>query len=302
MNVVETKYQKYSYSISNKDYPTALIWARNVMEEICREILLKHNYKVKPKDNISSYLTEITKNKWVESELLLDFRIVQNYGNFANHAQGREILKIDKPFSSTPIMSLQKIMIWYRNEFCPPVDDFSNKKRDSYNSFIAKSSFQIFIRSIIKRLHIYLAFVNPAILIFFLPFVASVTSTVLILIDDDSEYGVVDRRLGEYLKEQIDKNSLFRPVIVKNSFYSKIKKITNPKLIFQLGLSSIPRGEIITRIGDEEIKYPLHLDQNTYYLMLTGRTPLETLNLLSEFVEDKKGLNLYLTMLPKLLT
>ncbi|MCB9500255.1 MAG: hypothetical protein H6690_03290 [Erysipelotrichaceae bacterium] len=297
MDIVEEYYKKVKTYIKSKDYPTALIWSRRVIEEICKEVLEKNGYKVKPKDNISTYLTEITKNEWLPSVVLLDFRIIQNFGNFANHGKGKEILDIDETLCATPLQSLNKIMVWYRNEFQNAEAIPLNLSKQNYKNFLKKSSLVIFLQSFAHRRLTFFANGNSGFLALFLPFLTSRIMFLVIVIDDNYEYGVIDRRIGEYLRWQIDKKSFRRPFLLTKKTFDKVQRFYKNVLVLYIGITDNLGLNSIRNFEKIEHKYPLLKIDGKQYLMLTGDTPMSTLNLVFEFVEDPEGLKFYLKKL-----
>ena len=113
MNAIEEYYRNFSKYLTDKDYPTALIWSRRVIEEIAKQVLAENGYKIKPKDNISSFLTKITNEGWIDKIILFEMRTIQNAGNIASHGQSEDYSSIDEEFINRIKVSLDKVINWH---------------------------------------------------------------------------------------------------------------------------------------------------------------------------------------------
>lgn len=124
MSIIEEYNRNFSKYLIDKDYPTALIWSRRVIEEICKNVLAENGYQIKPKDNISSFLTKITNEGWINKLILFEMRTIQNAGNIASHGTSEDYNLIDEDFIQRVKVSLDKVLNWYDPKILIHSDEF----------------------------------------------------------------------------------------------------------------------------------------------------------------------------------
>lgn len=105
------KTQQYAHT----DPETALVHARRSAEAICQQVYLKTIGE--PGDlRLDALMQKLKERQAVPSHLMMPFRIVQMYGNYAAHAR-LDVQPIDSAFVTPCLLALSQVVHWYFEEF-----------------------------------------------------------------------------------------------------------------------------------------------------------------------------------------